>query len=248
MKHRDFLADRQSNIHVVLDQHDRDLPIEAQEEFGQNAALVRRQPGGRLVEHDQTRLEGQREAYLELAAFAMREIARPRGEAIVEAHGARRGVDPRKNSRIGVRPIEIEMTAFGRSEHAEIQILLDGQRIEQRRGLKGAAQAERDAPMHRHACDVALSDPHRAPRRPNLASDHVEEGGLAGAVRPDDRAALALRDGHSNVAQGLEAAEPDRYPIERKSRCSRRRGRSYGHFGLSRPNGSVARKSAGLNV
>ena len=40
-----------------------------------------------------------------------------------------------------------------------------------------------------------------------IAGDQVEEGGLAGAVRPDDRAQIALGHGEVHAVHGLDAAE-----------------------------------------
>ena len=55
-------------------------------------------------------------------------------------------------------------------------------------------------------------------RRGEVAADDVEEGGLAGAVRAEDRAALAGRDLEVDVANGVKAAEPPADPPQAEGR------------------------------
>src|SRR5262249_47333140 len=49
-------------------------------------------------------------------------------------------------------------------------------------------------------------------RRLELAGEQLEEGTLAGAVRTDEAAQLALRQAEVHAAHRLDAAEPDREP------------------------------------
>ena len=60
--------------------------------------------------------------------------------------------------------------------------------------------------MTLHAGDVAALEHDLAGGRRDLAGQHLEEGRLAGAVRADDAAQLALVDGEVDVAVGDDAA------------------------------------------
>ena len=73
--------------------------------------------------------------------------------------------------------------------------------------LEGARHAQRDPLVGGEAGDVAAVEQDRPGGRREEPADQVEEGGLAGAVRSDDRAQLALRHGHRYVAHGDEIAE-----------------------------------------
>ena len=54
--------------------------------------------------------------------------------------------------------------------------------------------------------------------RRDVAGDDVEERRLAGAVRAEDRAPLAVRDVEIDVAHGVEAAEPPADPPQAEDR------------------------------
>ena len=56
---------------------------------------------------------------------------------------------------------------------------------------------------------------------PGLAGDHVHHRGLAGAVRADDRAHLALVEVEREIVQRLEAVEADRDAVEIEDRARR---------------------------
>src|SRR3712207_5388573 len=59
--HRHEVGHAQRDVHVVLDQHDGDVALQPEEELRQQLALARRQPGGRLVEHDEPRVARERD-------------------------------------------------------------------------------------------------------------------------------------------------------------------------------------------
>ena len=54
--HRDPIGDTEGHIHVVLDQQQRDRPVEAEQEIGEKPSLAAGEAGGRLVEHQHARL------------------------------------------------------------------------------------------------------------------------------------------------------------------------------------------------
>src|SRR5258708_7016082 len=61
--------------------------------------------------------------------------------------------------------------------------------------------------MRRQFGDILAIEADRAGGRREKSGDQVEEGGLAGAVRPDDRAHLALRDIQRYIAYRHEVTE-----------------------------------------
>src|SRR3954454_4423768 len=94
VEHGDALGDGQRDVHVVLDDDQGHLRIELEEHPRQHDPLGPREPGGRLVEHEQPRLGSQREADLELALLAVRQRggdgvhALPEADALGDRAGA----------------------------------------------------------------------------------------------------------------------------------------------------------------
>src|SRR5580704_2268855 len=78
---------------------------------------------------------------------------------------------------------------------------------EQRDDLIGARHAEMGAFAARRPRDVAVEQLDRAGVGLQLAGDQIEQGGLAGAVRADDQAALARLDFEIDVGGDAKAAE-----------------------------------------
>src|SRR5262245_52370346 len=66
--------------------------------------------------------------------------------------------------------------------------------------------------------DVLAGEDHPAAVGAVVAGDHVEERGLAGAVRPDDPEQIARRDREAHVRHGGETAEALRHALERQER------------------------------
>src|SRR5439155_8536307 len=94
------------------------------------------------------------------------------------------------------------------------EILQNAQALEDIWGLEFAANAEAGNSGLGQPGDVALRHlhglkEHSAGRLSNLACDDVEQGGLAGAVGPDDHAQLATLHREVQSVQRLEAAELD---------------------------------------
>ncbi len=92
----------------------------------------------------------------------------------------------------------------GRGEHH----VVDHRHRRQRLGdLERPHHPEAGDHVRRPALDLAPVEHRPAPVGPVEAGDQVEEGGLAGAVRPDQRRDRALVDVHGRAADGLDAAE-----------------------------------------
>src|SRR5690606_9742761 len=77
-------------------------------------------------------------------------------------------------------------------------------------------------PVLLHAMDRDAAEADRPLGEADLAADQVERGGLAGAVRPDQAAELALPDAEVEVRDGDEAAERHGHVVEDDQGLGRR--------------------------
>ena len=69
--HPDVIADVSDHLHIVLDQHHRQLTLEAEQQVNQPFGLLAADAGHRLVEQKQGRLHGERDGKLERALLAV---------------------------------------------------------------------------------------------------------------------------------------------------------------------------------
>ena len=76
IEHRDPFADAHDNLHVVLDQQDRQVQVATQpgDELGHLAGLAGIHASGRLVQQQQLRVRRQRSRPLEPALIAIRQV------------------------------------------------------------------------------------------------------------------------------------------------------------------------------
>ena len=86
-------------------------------------------------------------------------------------------------------------------------VLLDRHAAEDRGLLRQIAEAHAGALVHRLAGDVLAVEPDLAAVRGDQAGDHVEAGGLAGAVGAEQAGDLAALDVQGDVAHHLTLAE-----------------------------------------
>ena len=93
---------------------------------------------------------------------------------------------------------------------------------EQRDVLERARDAAARPPRAGASCAGRALEGDAALLRRVEAVDHVEHRGLAGAVRPDDRADLALADVERHVGDRLHAAEGERHVLDREDRLAGR--------------------------
>ena len=182
----------------------------------------RESPDGGLVEHHQLRLPGLRHPHLELALLAVGERADERRQLRRQAHGlgelaclsadravAVRAARPAARARSGCRARRDtgcpRPTARGRGVTSGTC-----------RDIPSLALVRAGANV------VSLPEELDRPRgRLDVTRDHVEQRRLARAVRPEDGAALAVRDVEIDVAHGVEAAEPPADPPQAEDRLGR---------------------------
>ena len=84
-------------------------------------------------------------------------------------------------------------------------VVLDGQAAEDRSFLRQIADAQPRAAIHRHAADVETIDFDGSLVHRHQPGDHVEAGGLAGAIRPEQADSLAGPYAERNAAHDLAA-------------------------------------------
>ena len=174
---RDPVAQHLGLVHVVRRQHDGAAGVvEPGEQVPEVAAGLRVERGGRLVEEDHLGVVHQRAGDREPLRLAAREVL-DAGAGLVDQPD----------------PLEPLVAAGGR--HAvqrgeRVDLLARGQPLEERRRLQlyadprqqaGVARPRRLA-QHRDGARVRLPE----------ALDHLQGGGLAGTVRPEDPEELAL--------------------------------------------------------
>ena len=92
---------------------------------------------------------------------------------------------------------------------AHPQVLADGERREQAPAPGDVSDAELHAVLGVHLRDVLALPEHLALRRVDEAGHGLEDRGLAGAVRPEQRDALALVHDEVDVVQHLHLAVVD---------------------------------------
>jgi hypothetical protein len=149
------------------------------------AARQRIDAGGRLVEQQQIRLGDERGRQRQLLLHAAGERA---GETPAKRAQADHVEQPRRPS-IGLVARHAVQVA------AQTHVLVDREILVEAEAL-------------RHQTERAGGARHRSRRRGEHAGDQPEEGGLAGAVRADQREHLAARHRQRDVGERRRRAEP----------------------------------------
>ena len=170
--------------------------------------LLRAHAGGRLVEQQHARLAGERERDLELALAAIADLADRSlahvGEAdlLGDRRRPRRAVPAR-------RDIGRQNTGANPARNAQASARLSRTVSSGNRLLRWN---ERAMPMRARAVTsrrghVAVREQDGAGIGPQVAGEQIEIGGLAGAVRADDRVAQRGFEGEAHVLGHGERAE-----------------------------------------
>ena len=87
------------------------------------------------------------------------------------------------------------------------EVLKDGKPAELRRKLEGAHQAQPGDPVARPVRNVGFADDLTSAVTSHRAREDVHEGGLARAVRPNERGDLTLRDLEAGAVHGVHTLE-----------------------------------------
>ena len=250
--HDDPVGDVAHHVHVVLDEEHGAAVVPQRLHVTEQRLLERGvHPGHRLVEHHQLRVGHQRAGHLEELALAAGELP---GEVLAlldQQEPLEQGVGALGVVGLLAVPHRLEHGAEKRlaplAGRADPHVLDDRELREHLGQLEGAD--------HAHPGDLVRRDlvQARAVERPVAAvgavepGEQVEEGGLAGAVRPDqrgDHAALDLHVLHVDRGQAAEAAGD---VVGDHDRVGLRRARLVGHVRehLTRAQGARGRAPAG---
>src|SRR5216117_2081533 len=214
VEHDDAIAEAHHGAHVVLDEQDGDAPIaDASHRLHHPVRLLRVHAREGLVEEEHLRVARHRDGDAEGAQVAVRQVPclfvlHPREPEVVEdLVGA-----VAEGRLVLARHASIEKEADGGRPPAQVvgddDVLQGAHLLEDRRLLERA-----DHPLAGHqvggeTCDVLALEDHAAGRPREERGDQLEEGALAGAVRPDDAEHLALVRLERHVVDRHEAAEP----------------------------------------
>ncbi len=170
-------------------------------------ALVLRHAGRRLVEQQHARLAGDRDRDLEQPLLAVRQ---DRG-ALVHHVGEMESLEQREHfvDDLGFASDNAPPVMAG----ADTFRYREPERLERRQirekliDLEGARDAEPHARMRAHVGDVAALEQDLPSGRREHAGQQIDDGGLAGAVRSDQRVARALLDLERHITGRDDAAE-----------------------------------------
>ena len=114
-------------------------------------------------------------------------------------------------------------------------VLLDRQAAEDRGFLRQIADAEPGALVHRQLGDVVAVELDGAVIRLDQAGDHVEHGGLAGAVRTEQADRLAAADIDADAAHDLAGAKALFHAMHSQKSGAPQQLGAAGAVGLGRP-------------
>jgi hypothetical protein len=204
--------------------------------FGLGAAHA----GGGFVEQDHLRVAGDRDADLQRALLGVGEDAGRRLRTCREPHA----LDDLPRALVGVGEavggFPERVAVAERPQHRAAHVLEHAEAMKQVRHLEAARQPEavdlvRLPPRDRLAVerDAALAGC-------KACGDQVEQHRLSGAVRPDERVALAALDAQVHAAHDLGRAEALSHARELEARRSRASSAS---VGVARPSAARARHS-----
>ena len=189
------VGDAEDGTGELLDHQDRHaLAGDAGHDVVELADDERGQAHRQLVEEQQAGVGGQAAGHGEHLLLAARQRAgqlvdrAPRAGGSGRRPAARRR--PRRTPRVG--------------GHA--QVLADGEVAEHAAALGDGAHAEAGQRVGLGAVDVAAGDVDAAGGRRHLAGGHLQRGGLAGAVRAEQRDDRARRHREVDPVQHLDAA------------------------------------------
>src|SRR5579883_332510 len=222
IEHDDVIRDAHDDAHIVLDQHDADLLLGAnvEQELVELGRFARVEARGGLVEAEQRRPRAHGARDFEAALRAIGQVPRLPIGAVEQPDLVEPMPRPLDRARLGPAVAgEAEQPGKGEAARPLQRVVLGDEQILERRHarekadvLEGAGDAGelRDAEafhlLEQHAPAVAMQG-EAAGARLVEAGDAVEDGGLAGAVRADDRGDLvAIGDGRE-ILDGDEPAE-----------------------------------------
>jgi len=207
-QYADRTRDLEDDIHVVLDEDERHLLAlpQAIDLVDHAPAFLRAHAGGRFIEQQHARLQHQRQRDIQKLLVAMRQIGRQGIGLVAQAEHVHHLT--RALATFGQRKLPAEHGgAAAMRLHGGIERFRHGERREDAGDLKGAGNAATHDLGMRHADEIGAVEHDAAVIRLDGAGNQIEEGGLAGAVRPDHRGERAGRKFERDVAHRGDTAE-----------------------------------------
>ena len=193
LEHGDAVAQLLGLLQVVRGEHDGvAVAVQAADELPQPLAQADVHPGGRLVQHDHRRPVHQRLRDQHAALHAARQRAHVGIGLRRQVEVVHDLVDP---GVVAAQP-EVARLDAQRLAHAE-------ERVEHQFLRHHAEHAPRPPVV---GDDIGAHHAHLARACARQAGDDADQGGLAGAVRPEQAEELALGDGKAHPGERLQRA------------------------------------------
>ena len=168
--------------------------------------LRRGEPGCRLIEQQESRIDGERAGQTDTTLFAVAQARRGAmcfiGEPQFDKHIAR------PSSRFG--------TAEALPDIADLYVLTDAHAAEQSHRLKCSNDAGAWKAVTWQPGTIAVPDHDCAGERALKSGKDVDECGLAGAVRPNKSENFAALEPDADLVDSNKTAEPDAHRLRRK--------------------------------
>ena len=138
--HRHPLGDAKRDVHVVLDQDQRDLAVEREQQVRQQRSLASREAGRGLVEHQDLRVGRERHRERDLAVLAVRERADELVELVGDCDATRGRARPLAELLVPLGDDDGPQAAARDAEHGEIDVVLDAEPGKEPRLLVGTRE------------------------------------------------------------------------------------------------------------
>src|SRR5215472_16751504 len=225
IQHHHTIGDVHDHAHVVLDERDRrpELVVHVEDEAAHVFLFLDVHARHRLVEQQELGLGGQRAGKLDALLQTVRQAA---GRRLADRLDLEEVDDPFDEGAVlellapGRAPVErLEQKAAAHlQESPGHDVVEHAHALEQGDVLERARDAEGGHVGRRQMRAVAALERDRALVGVIEAADGVEQGGLAGAIRADDRHDLAALDAQADPIDGDESAEPHAHAVDLEQR------------------------------
>src|SRR5499426_767250 len=206
-QYRDPLREAEHDVHVVLDDEDRDVGRQRVEHLQDPLRFERRHAGRGLVEQQHLGLEPERDGDFDQALLAVRQVDHAHRRVGVQSQAREQRhclvADVAMRARRAPRAAG-DAAAFRDTER---DIVEHRQIPEERVDLEGSADAALHARLLREPGDVLAAEQDPPRRRSEPAGEHVHEGRLAGPVGADQRVPRARLQPEVDVVRDRQGAE-----------------------------------------
>ncbi|MNX54097.1 hypothetical protein D3C86_848100 [compost metagenome] len=181
----DVIGHAHHQRHVVLDQQDARAGFgNAPQQPCQPRLVFTRQAGRGFVHQQDVGVGGERAGYLDQPPVHVRQIRGGHVQGAFVAAECQQGA--RAFADIGGQvAARGQQAAQAAAQHAQRDVVFDAQGVEQLRGLVGAGDAAARHPMGRQSGQRLATQRHGAAGGLVVAAEHVDDGGFARAVGPD---------------------------------------------------------------